>query len=74
MPATELETERGEDMEVLKAAFPFLKQTGKNLLLLEDAERLPKILHFIADKNVPILRMERQEADLEELFMEVTGR
>lgn len=74
VPATELETERGEDMEVLKAAFPFLKQTGKNLLLLEDAERLPKILHFIADKNVPILRMERQEADLEELFMEVTGR
>ena len=71
---TELETERGEDAGRLFKAFPFLKRTGRNILLLEDPERLPGILHFIADKNLRILRIERQETTLEDLFMEVVGK
>lgn len=42
--------------------------------MLEEAEHLPKILHFIADRKSPIIRIERQEAALEDLFMEVIGR
>ncbi len=72
--ALELETERIEDAEILRSEFPFLKQTGRNALLLEDAERMPAILRFIADRRLALLRIERQEADLEELFMEVVGR
>ena len=51
-----------------------MKRTGRNILLLEDPERLPGILHFIADKNLRILRIERQETTLEDLFMEVVGK
>lgn len=69
-----LETERKEGAGRLRAAFPFLKTTGKNSLLLETTERLPEILRFIADQSLPILRIERQEADLEDLFMEVAGK
>lgn len=69
-----LETERKEEAERLRAHFPFLKIAGKNSLLLETTERLPEILRFIADQRLPILRIERQEADLEDLFMEVAGK
>lgn len=69
-----LEIERKEEAGRLRAAFPFLKITGKNSLLLETTERLPEILRFIADQHLPIQRIERQEADLEDLFMEVAGK
>lgn len=72
--ATALETECTEDARVLQSAFPFLKQTGRNSLLLEETKRLPDILRFLADHNCPILRIERQEAALEDLFMEVVGK
>ena len=69
--ATELETERPEDVQMLLSVFPFLKSTGRNSLLLEDAGHLPDVLHFLADKRMPVVRIERQETSLEELFMEV---
>ncbi len=72
--ATELELERSEDTQTLSSAFPHLISTGRNTLLLEDAERLPDILYYLADKRLPVLRIERQEASLEELFMEVVGK
>lgn len=72
--AVRLETERTEDSQKLRTAFPFLKQTGRNSLLLEYAERLPELLYFIADQNCQILCIERQEAALEDVFMEVVGK
>ncbi len=71
---TELETERREEAGMLSEAFPFLKYTGRNTLLLEDTERLTDILRFIADRNFRILRIERREMSLEDLFMEVVGK
>lgn len=71
---TEIETEGTKEAEMLLIVFPFLKQTGRNSLLLGDAGRLPDILRFIADKKLQILRIERQEAALEDLFMEVVGK
>lgn len=72
--ATELETERPEDVQMLLSAFPFLKSAGRNNLLLEDVGHLPDVLRFLADKRMPVVRIERQEASLEELFMEVIGQ
>lgn len=71
---TELETERPEDVQMLLAVFPFLKSTGQNSLLLEDVGYLPDVLRFLADKRMPVVRIERQETSLEELFMEVIGQ
>lgn len=72
--AVTVEMERPEDTKALQQTFPFLKAAGKNILLLDEAGRLPELLHFIADRRCPILRIERQEATLEDLFMEVVGR
>lgn len=72
--ATELETERPEDVQMLLSVFPFLKSTGRNSLLLEDVGHLPDVLRFLADKRMPVVRIERQETSLEELFMEVIGQ
>ena len=72
--AAELELERLEDSQTLSSVFPHLKSIGRNTLLLEDVGNLPDILHYLGDKRIPVLRIERQEASLEELFMEVVGK
>lgn len=72
--AAELELERLEDSQTLSSVFPHLKSIGRNTLLLEDAGNLPDILYYLGDKRIPILRIERQEASLEELFMEVVEK
>lgn len=72
--AVTIEMERPEDAGILRQTFPFLKNSGKNSLLLKEAERLPELLRLIADRRCPIIRIERQEEALEDLFMEVVGR
>lgn len=72
--ATELEFECPEDAQRLLSVFSCLKPVRRNCLLLEDAGCLPDILRFLADKRMPVVRIERQEASLEDLFMEVVGR
>lgn len=72
--ATIIETEREGDSQRLAGTFPFLKRTGRSCLLLEGTEHMPDILRFIAEQNLQILRIERQEAKLEDLFMEVIGK
>lgn len=72
--AVTVETEQPEDAELLRQAFPYLKISGKRSLVLEEAERLPEVLYYIADRRLPIMRIERQEATLSDLFMEVVGK
>ncbi|MCI8466071.1 MAG: ABC transporter ATP-binding protein [Lachnospiraceae bacterium] len=71
--AMELEVERQEDVALLLAEFPFLQPVGRNGLLLRDEIHLPELLFFIARRKLSFLRMERQEATLEDLFLEVIG-
>lgn len=71
---TELEAERLEDIRLLLSQFPFLKPKSQGSLLLEDEGRLWEVLHFIAEKKLPILRVERQEVALEDLFLEIIGK
>ena len=72
--AVTIELEYPKDASILGQAFPFLRAGGKRSFLLEEEERLPELLHFIADRKYPVIRIERQEAALEDLFMEVVGR
>lgn len=72
--AVKLELERPEDAQILLSAFSCLTFVRRCMLMLEDPERMPDLLHFLADRRIPILRMERGEASLEELFMEVVGK
>lgn len=72
--AAQLETERPRDAIVLQHTFPFLELTGRSRLRLEDPERMPEILYFLADRQIPIQRIERLEPTLEDLFLEVIGK
>ena len=69
-----LEMERSRDAALLLEKFLFLQAQGRHGLLLKDAERLSELLHFIADREIAVMRIERQEATLEDLFMEVIGK
>lgn len=73
-PAVTVETEHAKDAKVLQQSFPFLKIDGERSLLLEEEGRLPELLHFIADRKLRVVRIERQETALEDLFMEVVGK
>lgn len=72
--ATELELERREDIKALMHVFPYLEPAGGSCLRLGNPERLPEVLHFLADGRIPIQRIERLEPTLEDLFMEVIGK
>ena len=65
--------ERKEDAEFLLSEFPFLESLGRNRILLRETGRLPELLRVIADRRLSILRLEQQEATLEDLFLEVVG-
>ncbi|MDY3917708.1 MAG: ABC transporter ATP-binding protein [Candidatus Limivivens sp.] len=72
--AVKLAMEKPEDGKTLLAAFPFLKPEGGNCFLLEEPDKLPDILRMIADRRLSLLRMERLEPTLEDLFLEVVGK
>ena len=72
--SVEIEMERPGDAGILIDVFPYLKAVGRCHLLLEEADKLPEVLHLIADRELPILRIERKESTLEDLFMEVIGK
>ena len=70
-----LELERGTDLLTIQYVFPNVKQIGKNqLIFCENDNSVFDILRFVADKNIPLLKLERIEPTLESLFMEVTGK
>ncbi|MGN0315623.1 MAG: ATP-binding cassette domain-containing protein [Fusicatenibacter sp.] len=72
--AVELEMENFCDVNILREKFAFLKMTEKNHLRLENPEKMPEILRFLADNQISIHRIERLEPTLEDLFMEVIGK
>lgn len=72
--AVELEMEHARDTRLLLSNFPFLQRQGHNHLLLKEADHLPEILGKIAEERLSILRVERMEPALEDVFMEVIGK
>ena len=72
--AVELEMEYARDAGLLLRECPFLQRLGHNVLLLREPEHLPEVLGRIAEKRLSVLRVERMEPALEDLFMEVVGK
>ena len=71
----QIETEREEDIERLCGAFDKIKRTDKSKAIFYESDYAASdVLRFVADEGISIIRIERAELDLEDLFMEVTAR
>ncbi len=68
--STVIITETVSDCASLKAAFPFLSENGEGRLILRSPEHLPEVLRFIADENIDVAKIEKQEATLEDIFLD----
>mgnify|MGYP003356760191 CR=1 FL=1 len=69
------ETEKEADIRIFQKAFPDIRQIGRNQLsFCESDSAMFDMLRFIADKHIPLLKLERVEPSLESLFMEVVEK
>ena len=69
------ETETGAGADALRAAFPAMRQTGKNQLAFYEKDcAVFDVLRFVAEQRVALLKIERAEPTLESLFMEVVEK
>ena len=68
-----VETLNPAGTEALCAHFPNAKVSGEQVVTLtgNDDEML-KVMAFLSGNNIPVLKVERAETSLEDLFMEVT--
>jgi ABC-2 type transport system ATP-binding protein len=70
-----IETEREEDLALLRKAFPKLEPGEKGCATFTEKNvAVADVLRFVADQKIPILKIERTEPTLENLFMEVTRK
>ena len=70
-----LETENETDAVALLQTFPKMKPIGKTqLTFCESDHSMFKILHFVSDRRIALLKLERVEPTLESLFMEVVEK
>ena len=67
-----LETETEVDRTLLLQAFPKLRCLGGNVLCFTDKEyEVFEVLHFVTERRIALVKLERAEPTLESLFMEV---
>ncbi len=70
-----IEPEHTEDIQRLLNKFPYCKVNGENQLIFRNNEdNMSDILSFIAEQKLSILKIERQEATLESMFLEVVEK
>ncbi|MBR5344580.1 MAG: ABC transporter ATP-binding protein [Clostridia bacterium] len=70
-----VETENEADLLLLREAFPWMKQTGRNQLSFSEKDGgMFEVMRCVADKQIPLLKIERAEPTLESLFMEVVEK
>ena len=70
-----IETENDSDTVILRNAFPEVKETDRNKVTFsENKYSASEILGFVADHRISLLKVERLEPSLEDLFMEVTEK
>lgn len=69
--SVEIQMERAEDAQTLAGTFSGFQVVRPEVLLLKDAAKVSDVLRFMADHEMPFVRMEKQEATLEDVFMEV---
>lgn len=70
-----LETETQAALQMLLQAFPSARQAGPHQLIFTESDsNVYNIMRFVADRQIPLLKLERTEPTLESLFMEVTRK
>lgn len=70
-----LETERAEDTALLRRTFPLMQNVNETAsILCENDYNASEVLRFVAEKNISLLKWEREEPSLESLFMEVSQK
>ena len=70
-----LETENDSDTVILLNAFPDAKEIDRNKMTFsENKYSASDVLRFVADNRISLLKVERLEPSLEDLFMEVTEK
>jgi len=72
----EIETERGEDADALLGVFDGGVKQGRTLVVFEkgNEEQMDAALAHIVREHIAVRRVEKREATLESVFMEVVGR
>ena len=70
-----LETENSADADAIGKSFSAAKIVGENQIRFSESDySTSEILRFVSDNNISILKFERIEPTLENLFMEVAGK
>ena len=70
-----VETDNEEGMHALEKAFSDIRQTGQNQLVFSEKDYAPgEVFRFVADRAVPVVKIERVEPTLESLFVEVVEK
>ena len=70
-----IETENDSDTVILRNAFPEVKEIDRNKVTFsENKYSASEVLGFVADHRISLLKVERLEPSLEDLFMEVTEK
>ena len=70
-----LELEKEEDILFLAQAFVGTRQVGVTQLIFREGKNTVfEVLNFVSERRIALLKMERVEPTLEDLFMEVTGK
>ena len=69
-----IETERGADVSALLGVFPDMRLESGKAVFLADKCPLPDVLNYLAVSRLPILKLERREPTLEDLFREVSDK
>lgn len=68
-----VETVRPEDVAGLCSHFPNAKPTGSQTVSFTgNDEAMLAVMAYLSEQNIPVLKVERAETSLEDLFMEVT--
>jgi len=69
-----LESENREALALLEKTFPGMRAQGQQLIFREQENTLFDVLQFITAQKIPLLKLERLEPTLENLFMEVVEK
>ena len=69
-----IETERGVDISEMLSRFSAMRTVDGRVVFSEDKHQVSEVLKFISDRRVPILKIERLEPTLEDLFREVADK
>lgn len=73
--ALELTLARPEDTDKITAAFKECSITEGRLIFSKASDRdCAELMAFLSTQSIPIIRLERHEPDIEDLFMEVIGK